>query len=158
MSIKVNEDSMLLEINGAEITAAVRLEYLWRVTGWPRLLSRNEAAPRTSGWHESPSPAHRHRVVPGSPRAPRSHLMTAPRARAQTRTRKLPSMTTRGEANRVPVLGGPITGYGRGCAEAQVNAGGRVRGCAGAPPPESGDGRSHFGPAYWPYERGPSTR
>jgi hypothetical protein len=42
MSIKVNEDSMLLEINGAEITAAVRLEYLWRVTGWPRLLSRNE--------------------------------------------------------------------------------------------------------------------
>jgi hypothetical protein len=40
MSIKVNEDSMWLEINGAEITAAVRLEYLWRVTGWPRLLSR----------------------------------------------------------------------------------------------------------------------
>jgi hypothetical protein len=35
--------------------------------------------------------------------APRSHLMTAPRARAQTRRRKLPSMTMRGDANRVPV-------------------------------------------------------
>ena len=47
MSIKVNEDSMLLEINGAEITAAVRLEYLWRVTGWPRLLAatRNPGGP-----------------------------------------------------------------------------------------------------------------
>jgi hypothetical protein len=43
MSIKINEDSMSLEINGAEITAAVRLDHLWRVTGWPRLLSRNEA-------------------------------------------------------------------------------------------------------------------
>ena len=43
MSIKINEDSMTLEINGAEITAAVRLDHLWRVTGWPRLLSRNEA-------------------------------------------------------------------------------------------------------------------
>jgi hypothetical protein len=42
VSIKINEDSMLLEINGAEITAAVRLEHLWRVTGWPRLLGRNE--------------------------------------------------------------------------------------------------------------------
>ena len=43
MSIKINDDSMVLEINGAEITAAVRLDHLWRVTGWPRLLSRNEA-------------------------------------------------------------------------------------------------------------------
>jgi hypothetical protein len=40
MSIKINDDSMSLEINGAEITAAVRLDHLWRVTGWPRLLSR----------------------------------------------------------------------------------------------------------------------
>jgi hypothetical protein len=37
MSIKINEDFMSLEINGAEITAAVRLDHLWRVTGWPRL-------------------------------------------------------------------------------------------------------------------------
>jgi hypothetical protein len=43
MSIKIDEDSMSLEIDGAEVTAAVRLEGLWRVTGWPRLLSRNEA-------------------------------------------------------------------------------------------------------------------
>jgi hypothetical protein len=43
MSIKINDDSMVLEINGAEITAAVRLDHLWRVAGWPRLLSRNEA-------------------------------------------------------------------------------------------------------------------
>jgi hypothetical protein len=35
MSIKINDDSMSLEIN--------RLDHLWRVTGWPRLLSRNEA-------------------------------------------------------------------------------------------------------------------
>jgi hypothetical protein len=43
MSTKINEDSMSLEINGTEITAVVRLDRLWRVTGWPRLLSRNEA-------------------------------------------------------------------------------------------------------------------
>ena len=43
MSIKINEDSMSLEIKGAEVVAAVRLANLWRVTGWPRLLSRNEA-------------------------------------------------------------------------------------------------------------------
>jgi hypothetical protein len=43
MSIKINEDSMSLEIKGAEVVAAIRLDHLWRVTGWPRLLSRNEA-------------------------------------------------------------------------------------------------------------------
>jgi hypothetical protein len=43
MSIKINEDSMTLEINGAAVEAAVRLDTLWRVTGWPRLLTRNEA-------------------------------------------------------------------------------------------------------------------
>ena len=43
MSIKINDDSMSLEINGADITAAVRLDHMWRVTGWPRLLTRNEA-------------------------------------------------------------------------------------------------------------------
>jgi hypothetical protein len=36
MLIKINEDFMSLEINGAEITAAVRLDHLWRVTGWSR--------------------------------------------------------------------------------------------------------------------------
>jgi hypothetical protein len=43
MSIKINEDAMSLEINGAEVVAAVRLDHLWRVMGWPRLLNRNEA-------------------------------------------------------------------------------------------------------------------
>jgi hypothetical protein len=43
MSIEINEDLMTLEINGAEITAAVRVDHLWRVTRWPRLLTRNEA-------------------------------------------------------------------------------------------------------------------
>lgn len=43
MSIEINEDFMSLEINGAEITAAVRVDHLWRVTGWPGLLTRNEA-------------------------------------------------------------------------------------------------------------------
>jgi hypothetical protein len=43
MSIKINKESMSLEINGAEVIAAVRLDHLWRVTGWPRLLTRNEA-------------------------------------------------------------------------------------------------------------------
>jgi hypothetical protein len=43
MSIKISDDSMSVEINGAEVVAAIRLDHLWRVTGWPRLLSRNEA-------------------------------------------------------------------------------------------------------------------
>ena len=42
MSIMINEDFMSLEIIGAEITAAVRVDHLWRVTGWSRLLTRNE--------------------------------------------------------------------------------------------------------------------
>jgi len=42
MLIKINEDFMSLEIYGGEITAAVRLDHLWRVTGWSRLLTRNE--------------------------------------------------------------------------------------------------------------------
>ena len=43
MSIKINEDFMSLEIYGAEITAAVCVNHLWRVTGWPGPLTRNEA-------------------------------------------------------------------------------------------------------------------
>jgi hypothetical protein len=43
MALHINDDSMSLEINGATVKAAVRLDKLWRVTGWPRLLTRNEA-------------------------------------------------------------------------------------------------------------------
>jgi hypothetical protein len=43
MALHINDDSMSLEINGATVEAAVRLDNLWRVTGWPRLLTRNEA-------------------------------------------------------------------------------------------------------------------
>jgi len=43
MALHMNDDSMSLEINGATVEAAVRLDNLWRVTGWPRLLTRNEA-------------------------------------------------------------------------------------------------------------------
>ena len=43
MALHINDDSMSLEINGATVKAAVRLDNLWRVTGWPRLLTRNEA-------------------------------------------------------------------------------------------------------------------
>ena len=43
MALHINDDSMSLEINGAMVDAAVRLDNLWRVTGWPRLLTRNDA-------------------------------------------------------------------------------------------------------------------
>jgi hypothetical protein len=43
MALHINDDSMVLEINGATVKAAVRLDNLWRVTGWPSLLTRNEA-------------------------------------------------------------------------------------------------------------------
>ncbi len=43
MAITINEDSMSLEIGDVEMTVAVRLSDLWKVTGWPRLLTRNEA-------------------------------------------------------------------------------------------------------------------
>jgi hypothetical protein len=43
MALHINDDSMSLEINGAAVKAAVCLDNLWRVTGWPRLLTRNEA-------------------------------------------------------------------------------------------------------------------
>ena len=43
MALHINDDSMSVEINGATIDAAVRLDNLWRVTGWPRLLTGNEA-------------------------------------------------------------------------------------------------------------------
>jgi hypothetical protein len=73
MSIKINEGAMSLEINDAEVIAAVRLDRLWRTTAWPRLLSRNEAitaltlaerlangygddAPFVAAWREELSP------------------------------------------------------------------------------------------------------
>src|ERR1017187_105265 len=43
MAINIHDDSMSLEINGATVNAAIRLGNLWRVTGWPRLLTRDEA-------------------------------------------------------------------------------------------------------------------
>jgi hypothetical protein len=43
MAININDDSMSLEINGATVNAAIRIGSLWRVTGWPRLLTRDEA-------------------------------------------------------------------------------------------------------------------
>jgi hypothetical protein len=43
MALHINDDSMSVEIDGATVKAAVRLDNLWRVTGWPRLLTRNEA-------------------------------------------------------------------------------------------------------------------
>jgi hypothetical protein len=43
MALHISDKSMSLEINGATVNAAVRLGSLRRVTGWPRLLNRNEA-------------------------------------------------------------------------------------------------------------------
>jgi hypothetical protein len=43
MALHINDDSMSVEINGATVKAAVGLDHLWWVTGWPRLLTRNEA-------------------------------------------------------------------------------------------------------------------
>ena len=43
MSVHINDDSMSVDINGATVKAVFRLGGLWRVAGWPRLLTRNEA-------------------------------------------------------------------------------------------------------------------
>jgi hypothetical protein len=43
MTLHIDDDCMSLEVDGTVTRVAVRLGYLWRVTGWPRLLSRNEA-------------------------------------------------------------------------------------------------------------------
>jgi len=43
MALHIDDDYMSLELDGSEARAAVRLGSLWRVTGWPRLLNRNEA-------------------------------------------------------------------------------------------------------------------
>ncbi len=43
MTLTINEDSMSLEIGGAHVAVAVHLGDLWQFTGWPRLLTRNEA-------------------------------------------------------------------------------------------------------------------
>jgi hypothetical protein len=43
MALHINDDSMSLEINGAAVKAAVRMDNRWQVSGRPRLLTRNEA-------------------------------------------------------------------------------------------------------------------
>jgi len=43
MALHINDDFMSIEVDGTVIRVAVRLGLLWRVTGWPRLLNRNEA-------------------------------------------------------------------------------------------------------------------
>jgi hypothetical protein len=44
MALRIDDDYMSLELNGTKTAhAAVRVGLLWRVTGWPRLLDRNEA-------------------------------------------------------------------------------------------------------------------
>lgn len=43
MAVRINDDSMTLEINGEVVSAAACVGGRWRVTGWSRLLTRNEA-------------------------------------------------------------------------------------------------------------------
>jgi hypothetical protein len=44
MALTINDDSMSIEVGGSMVTAAVRYDAdLWKVTGWPRLLTRDEA-------------------------------------------------------------------------------------------------------------------
>jgi hypothetical protein len=43
MAVRINDDSMSTEINGEVVGAAACAGSMWRVTRWPRLLTRNEA-------------------------------------------------------------------------------------------------------------------
>jgi hypothetical protein len=43
MAVRINNDSMAVKINGATLDRAERQGALWRVDGWPRLLTRNQA-------------------------------------------------------------------------------------------------------------------
>jgi len=43
MALHIDDDCMSLEVDGTVIHAAIRVGRLWRVTGWPRILDRNEA-------------------------------------------------------------------------------------------------------------------
>jgi hypothetical protein len=43
MPIRINDDSMTVEINGVTLDRAERQGDLWRVEGRPRLLTRNQA-------------------------------------------------------------------------------------------------------------------
>jgi hypothetical protein len=43
MALHIDDDCMTLELDGTEVRAAVRIGPLWCVTGWSRLLNRNEA-------------------------------------------------------------------------------------------------------------------
>jgi hypothetical protein len=43
MAVRINDDSMSVEINCVTLDKAERQGELWRVNGWPRLLTRNQA-------------------------------------------------------------------------------------------------------------------
>jgi hypothetical protein len=43
MALHIDDDYMSLEAGGTVTCVAVRRGHLWRVTGWPRLVNRNEA-------------------------------------------------------------------------------------------------------------------
>jgi hypothetical protein len=43
MAVRINDDSMSVEVNGEVMSAAGRMNSMWRVTGWPQLMTRNEA-------------------------------------------------------------------------------------------------------------------
>ncbi len=43
MAVRINDASMGVEINGVTLDRAEREGELWRVDGWPRPLTRNQA-------------------------------------------------------------------------------------------------------------------
>jgi hypothetical protein len=43
MAVCINDDSMSAEVNSAVVSAAACVGGMWQVTGWPRLLTRDEA-------------------------------------------------------------------------------------------------------------------
>lgn len=43
MTVRINDDSMAVVIDGVTRDRAERQGDLWRVDGWPRLLTRNQA-------------------------------------------------------------------------------------------------------------------
>jgi hypothetical protein len=43
MTLKINEDSMAVEVNGSTIATAARTDDRWTVSTWPRALKYNQA-------------------------------------------------------------------------------------------------------------------
>jgi hypothetical protein len=43
VAVRINDNSMSAEVNGEVVSAAACVGGMWRATGWPRLLTRNEA-------------------------------------------------------------------------------------------------------------------